>query len=154
MGRITQPKLGAASTKLLGTPDVRLESQPVEIVEDPGLVLGAAPGSIVVLDAKHHFAAAFARGAPDPDRVEDVADVEVAGGTRSEARTHEAKLVARFMAPVVVDRGGGGVRPPHQRTVRWPDAPASAIPALRYARASPRVRTRCFLFGADSVEAL
>ena len=66
-------------------PEVGLESEPCEIVEKSRLVLGAAADAIVILDAQEHPAIERTRNAPDVDRVDDVPEVEVAGGRRREA---------------------------------------------------------------------
>ena len=59
------------------------ESQPRQIFEQRGLVLGAAALPIVILDPQQHLAVARFRGIPDVDGVDDVAEVKESGRRRS-----------------------------------------------------------------------
>ena len=63
---------------------VRHEPEPVEILDQRGLVLRAAPDPIVVLDAQQHASTPIARGIPDVDGVDDVAEVQEARWRRGE----------------------------------------------------------------------
>jgi hypothetical protein len=60
--------------------DVRLKSQPRQVIEDAALALGSGALAVVVLDAKTHDSIQRARGSPDIDGIDDVADVQPAGG--------------------------------------------------------------------------
>src|SRR5581483_2765010 len=60
------------------------KSQPLEVGKDRLLVATSAALTIVILDAQQHAAAACARDAPDVNCVDDVAEVEEAGGGRGE----------------------------------------------------------------------
>jgi len=64
---------------------VGLESEPCEVVQKSGLVLGSTADAIVILDAQQYPAIERAGDPPDVDRVDDVPEVEVAGGRRREA---------------------------------------------------------------------
>jgi hypothetical protein len=61
---------------------VSRESQPRKVLEECLLELRTAAGPIVIFDAQQHAAvsAVGARSLPDIRRVEDMAEVEVAGG--------------------------------------------------------------------------
>jgi hypothetical protein len=63
---------------------VRGESEPGEIVEDRRVVRRPAALPIVVLDPEQDRRPARRGGAPGPDRVGDVAEMEVAGRRRGE----------------------------------------------------------------------
>ena len=67
--------LALADRRLVGG-----EPEPREILEDGGVVSRARADGIVVLDAQQHAAVAAPRNAPDVRRVDDVPEVEEAGG--------------------------------------------------------------------------
>ncbi|MCL4684991.1 hypothetical protein KJ059_09605 [Myxococcota bacterium] len=71
---------------LRGREDVRLEAEPVEILEQRLLVARLATLAIVVLDAQQHARLERLREAPHVDGVGDVPEVQEAGGGRREAR--------------------------------------------------------------------
>ncbi len=56
------------------------ESEPVEILEDRGLVFRPAANAIMILEPEQHAAAERARHAPRVDGVDDVTEVKIAGG--------------------------------------------------------------------------
>ena len=64
------------------------EAEPGEIFEDRALVFRPRALPIVILDAQQHLAVAIARGAPDVQGVDDVAEVQIAGRRRREACQH------------------------------------------------------------------
>ena len=56
---------------------IRLEPQPLEILQDRDVVLGPGAFAVVILDPKEDSASGGRRETPDPDRVGDVAEMEV-----------------------------------------------------------------------------
>lgn len=56
-------------------PLIRLEPEPLEILEDCHFVFGPASDAIVIFDAQQHPPSCLARHAPHVDRVDNVADV-------------------------------------------------------------------------------
>ena len=79
VGRLALPEQRQESS-------IRLESEPVEILENRGLVLRAAADAIVVLDAKQHASTERTSDTPDVDRVHDMPEVEEPRWRRREAR--------------------------------------------------------------------
>jgi hypothetical protein len=67
-GEVTQ-------SELAGLENVRLETQPIQIVEQCGLEVRPTPLTVVVLDAQQHPAAQRSRQAPHEDRTDDVSQV-------------------------------------------------------------------------------
>ena len=65
-----------------------LEAEPREILEDRPLELDARALAIVILDAQQDLAVAIARRAPDVERVDDVAEVQITGGRRGKPCQH------------------------------------------------------------------
>ena len=61
------------------------ETEPLEVVQDGALVLGAVAAPVVVLEPDDHFALERLGEPPDVDRVHRVAQVEVAGDAGGEA---------------------------------------------------------------------
>ena len=61
------------------------EAEPLEVVEDAALELRPRPLAVVVLDPQPHLAAGVPRKPPDVDRVEEMAEVQMAGGRGGEA---------------------------------------------------------------------
>jgi hypothetical protein len=76
-----------AGRQLARSPRVRLQSEPLEIFQNRLLVLGAAAAAIVIFQSKQYRTAECTSGTPDVNRVGDVTQVEVAGGTGGEAST-------------------------------------------------------------------
>jgi hypothetical protein len=83
---IRLPAGARAGAKGVGRKDIRLESEPVEVLEQRPFVLRPATLAVVVFDAQQHPPAAHPRHAPDPDRVHDVAQVQIPGRRRGEPR--------------------------------------------------------------------
>ena len=77
VGRRTAPELAGAA-------DVRLESEPLQVLQRGGFVLGPASAPIVVLHPQQHATAERPGDAPDVDRVGDVTQVQVSGGAGRE----------------------------------------------------------------------
>ena len=59
---------------------VGFESEPVEIVEDGGLVFRPAANAIMIFEPEEHAAAERAGDAPRVDGVDDVPEVKIASG--------------------------------------------------------------------------
>src|SRR6185503_1447236 len=68
-------RLAASRSKRAGGEYIRREAQPVEVVQDRGLVLQPAALAIVVLDPQQHLGAVFASQRPHVMRVDHVAEV-------------------------------------------------------------------------------
>ena len=100
-------------------PEVGPEPQPVEVLEQRGVVLRPAALAIVVLDAEQHASAGAPGDAPHPDGVGDVAQVEEAGRSGREARQRADERVSavvpssRRARSLGLERSGRG----HQATV-------------------------------------
>jgi D-aminopeptidase len=75
-----------ARPEFSGGEDVRSEIQPVEVIENAGLIPGQAALAIVILDSQEHPPAQRARETPYVLRVPYVSKVKPAGGRRSESR--------------------------------------------------------------------
>jgi hypothetical protein len=67
------------------------EAEPVEVVKQRHFVLRPAAIAIVIFDPQQHLAAARARLAPYRERVGDMAEVELPGRRRGEARQHQVR---------------------------------------------------------------
>jgi len=87
--------VAAAGSKGAGEKDVGNEAEPIQIVEDAGLVLGAASRAIVIFHAQEHAAIPFAREPPDEIGVRDVTKMQRAGGRRREAGKHKLNVQRR-----------------------------------------------------------
>ena len=83
---IALPAAARARAERVGGRLVWNQSEPVEVIEDGALELGAAPIAIVIFDAEQHAATQRPRQAPHEDRVGDVSQVQVAGRGRREPR--------------------------------------------------------------------
>jgi quinoprotein glucose dehydrogenase len=77
---------------------VSLETKPREILENRLFVHSATPLTIVILDAQQDTSATRARHAPDHDGVDDVTEMEKAGGRRREPRYDGARIMNRSHA--------------------------------------------------------
>lgn len=79
--------------------DIRHEAEPVEVVEDRGLVFLTAALAVVVFDAKQDARAMAASKIPDAVSVEDVAEVQVSGRRgRESGETQQAQDFVTFPA--------------------------------------------------------
>lgn len=66
-------------------PEVGLESEPGEILQEGRFVFRTAADAIVILDAQQHAAIERPSDAPDVDRIDDMPEMEVARRRRREA---------------------------------------------------------------------
>jgi hypothetical protein len=71
------------------------KAKPGEVVEDRSLELGPRSLAIVILDAQPHLAVTLARDPPDVERIDDVPEMKVAGGSGREASNHVPIRIAR-----------------------------------------------------------
>jgi hypothetical protein len=55
-----------------------VKAQPGQVLQDGGLILGARPLAIVVLDAQQDPAIAIVRGLPDVQGIHDMAKMQIA----------------------------------------------------------------------------
>jgi hydroxymethylglutaryl-CoA lyase len=69
------------------------EAKPREVLAKRRFVLRAATTAVVVLDAQQHTTPKRSRDAPDPDRIHDVAQVQMASWGGGEARRETAREV-------------------------------------------------------------
>ena len=83
---IALPALAWAGTVAVGGVEIGHETQPVQIVEDRGLVPGSTSFQIVILDAQQHAAAKLAGRVPDVACVQHVTQMQPAGRRRRETR--------------------------------------------------------------------
>ena len=103
---------------------VPVETQPAQILENPGLRLASGPLGVGVLDAQDERAVVAVREQPVEQRRARVADVQLTGGRRSEADPHPGCQRSRSVsAPSAARRHG----------------PQS----LRRGRPRPRLRSSC-----------
>ena len=78
--------LPAYSAVCIATVLVGVKAEPVEILEQRLLVLASRSLPIVILDAQHDGPVERARKTPHEDRVHHVAEMQIAGRRRREAR--------------------------------------------------------------------
>jgi hypothetical protein len=72
--------LAASRAERCESRQVRREAEPLEVVEDGLFELWPRSLAIVVLDPEAHLAAGVPREPPDIDCVEEMTEVQVAGG--------------------------------------------------------------------------
>ena len=65
------------------------EAEPVEILENRRLVVGMRALAVVILNAQQDTAVAIVCRRPHLEGVDDVAEVQIAGGRRRKAGNHE-----------------------------------------------------------------
>ncbi len=85
---IRLPARATARSKRSRRKEVWTKIEPVEVVQNPGFVLGTASRAIVILDAQQDPTVARACLAPDELGVHDVTEVQPAGGRWREAGQH------------------------------------------------------------------
>ena len=85
---IRLPARATARSKRSRRKDVWTKIEPVEVVQDSAFVLRTASRAIVILDPKQDPTVACARLAPHELSVQDVTEVQPAGGRRREAGEH------------------------------------------------------------------
>ena len=87
---VTLPVRGCARPEIRGTTDVRLETEPFEVLEERRLVIRPAATTVVILEPEEHAAVECAGDPPDADGVGDVPQVQIAcragGKTRKRSR--------------------------------------------------------------------
>ena len=81
-----------AGAEGVGVENVGAVAEPIEIVQDAGLVIRTAAFAIVVLDPEQDFPA----GVPHVFGVQDVAEMQPSGGSRREAGSHSRSRGSRY----------------------------------------------------------
>jgi hypothetical protein len=98
---ITLPAVASAASERVSGIDVRPVAQPVEIVENPCFELRPRSNAIVILDAKEHPSIPRPGAAPHVLRVEDMAQMQPAGGRGCEASEQNYPEFRRFQLSVL-----------------------------------------------------